>query len=556
MKRFMQMFILLLFFGVSYGEVRLSPPSYDFGLVTIDTTISYPFELKNLGSSHIHVCGINLSTGTSLPVYNVEEDNCTGRTLLPSETCTVNVSFKPLDKSLFTASLTFIYDDDGDEIKCNTKKIGNVKIKGGGTSLRIMRIYPEPVIQGFNFEFPQTPYGERKKMIFRICNAGGENIVFSSPAIVLENLNTTAFGISFSSCDNATLVYHPNNESCSYNYCEFEVVFDPSADTDISRNIVHALIHINDINAGPGNVQSNLRLYVVGRTEIPEGEIIYAPVGGKSSRSFTLDFTCPDNGNNTPGETINIGNTIYSVIGPYFFVDEASSYCPNTCIENSRVNCTITVVFKPEAPGIYEGKIVISSPTGYFVENTIIGMSGSFTGNYLLINPQSINFVNTLRLHIYEQVLEIRNSTDGLIPMDIYALGEGFGINRINCGCNDGYYYDGRFCIPNQDSDLPTVGRPYRIKPGEICTVNIYFFQPIAFSTDKYYGEIVVSTPVKAHSIPLQATSSTFSIPPTSEPSPSLDFGGSGGGCNSAGSSLGIYVLLIALYLFWRNYIK
>ena len=522
--------ISLFIIGLGFGNVRISPPYYNFGLITLDNTASYPIEFKNVGNSVVHVCNIKLLSNDNTS-FEIFKDNCKGKSLSPTSACVVEVLFKPHFKKKYTAILSFFYDDNGNSKICDVLKKSDVKIEGGGTSLKIVKVFPEPVIQGLYFEFPPTSYGETRRMIFRICNAGGDTVILKYPAVEIENLNTAAFGIPFSTCDNAYLVYHPNNEKCDFNYCEFEVVFDPASDIDISRDRVSALIHINDENAGPGGMPANLKLYINGRITLGNKEALYAPVGGTAFKTIHVSFTCPDNGNDTPGETIELGNTVYSISGAYFSVDEKSSYCPPSCTEGTTVQCTIALVFKPEAPGIYEGRITISTPTGIVTEEKVIGLSGSFTGNFLVFSPSKIKFQNTTGFHIYSQVIEVRNTQDGRIPVDFYTTGNGFSIYRVNCSCNEGYYYDGRFCIPDTDSK-PVESQPYVIKPGEACSVEVAFFKPLTLSSNRYTGKLIVSTPIKVFSIPLESTTNTPSEAPSGVNPPDIDLGGGGNGCN------------------------
>lgn len=543
---------LFLIFGISFGNIRISPSYYNFGLVTLDNTVSYPIELKNVSNFTVHICNVQLYSDEG-SAFRILKDNCKGKSLSASEACSVEISFKPVYKKTYTATLTFFYDDDGNTKICDTLKKSDIKLEGSGISLRIVKVFPEPATEGFYFEFPPTSYGQIKKMIFRICNAGEEAIALKTPAVELENLNTAAFGIPFSTCDNAYLVYHPNNEKCDYNYCEFEVIFDPASDIDISRNRVSALIRINDTNAGPGGTPTNLTLYITGRIALDNREILYAPVGGTAFKTIHIKFPCPDNGNDQSGETINLGQTVYSVAGAYFSIDEKASYCPNTCIEGTTVSCTITVVFKPEAPGIYEGNIVISTPTGTVTAATIIGLSGSFTGNFLVFKPSKIKFENTVGFHIYSEVVEIRNSQDGQIPMDLYTTGEGFSIYRVNCDCNTGYYYDGRFCIPDPEAK-PVSSKPYIIKPGAACSVEVAFFKPLTLSLSKYTGKLIISTPIKIFTVPLESVAQPSGIPTSVNP-PNVDLGGGGGGCN-LGSQYAILLLLVIIRLYRKLFIE
>jgi len=541
--------LIVLFLGtLAFASVRLSPPSYDFGLLTLDTTGSYTLELKNITFYPVHICGVNIQINDPIPVFSIGQNTCNGNTLNPDQTCTLQVFFKPREKKVYEATLTFLYDDDGNATRCDTSKELTATLRGAGTSLRVVRVSPEPIVSGTYFEFPTTPYGEVSRMRFRLCNAGGENILFPSESITLLVQDTGAFGISYNTCDNATLVYAQNNETCSVNFCEFEVIFDPRASLSI-REIYRAIVRINDLNAGPASTPSGYTLYLSARMELPQENVINAPVGGQAQRIFSVEFICPDNGNDIPGETIPLLNTVsVNVSGAYFEVGNVS--CPDACIEGQNVICSVAVVFRPQAPGIYEGQINIIFPDGTTLAETIVGVSGSLAGNYLLLTPSEITYDRVFPLTLSERAVEIVNTSGGQIPFDLYVSGNGFGISRTTCSCNEGYVYDGKLCVPPQDTP-PVVARPYRLNPGERCTVFVYFFPPLGTPASEYTGELFVSTPVETYTVSLRALSSQSVSVPTPVSPPSVDLGGGGGGCSS--SNYGFIALVPALLMLIRR---
>jgi len=541
-----KLFYLLLFFiSFSFSEsLRFSPTFYNFGLLTLDTTASYTFEVKNISFYEVHICSVKLQIGDPLPVFSLGENLCNEKTLLPDESCSIQVFFRPREKKVYSGRLVISYDDDMDGLVCNTLKEGFIELEGSGTSLRVVRVQPEPVISGSYFSFPETPYGEVSRMTFRLCNAGGENVIFPERAITLDNQEVAMFGISYNTCNNAVLVYAPNNELCNRNFCEFEIIFDPKSDVSF-RERVSAIVHINDLNGGPNSSPSGYSLFLTASTSLPAGEFLNAPVGGEAHRSFDIDFVCPDNGNDVPAETITIGSINVTLTGLYFELGNVN--CPTTCQEGLNVICSVSVIFKPEAAGIYEGQVNIVFPDGTVISRRIIGISGSFTDNYLQTFPKELVYGQVYPLNLYERAVEVRNVTGGQIPFDVYVSGAGFGISKISCNCNDKYIYNGKLCVPSE-RDAPITGRPYIVKPGESCIIYVYFFMPFGLPFTEYSGELIVSTPIDNYRIPLRAFSETSGETPVPISPPSIDLGSGSGGCSSANYK-GITLVFLIAYL-------
>jgi hypothetical protein len=92
-------------------DISVSPSSYDFGNVNIANTSTRTFTVSNTGTAGLAVGSIAItgSADFTLPV-----NNCSGKTVAPSSSCTVQVSFAPTSVGAKSATMT-ISSNDPDE---------------------------------------------------------------------------------------------------------------------------------------------------------------------------------------------------------------------------------------------------------------------------------------------------------------------------------------------------------------------------------------------------------------------------------------------------------
>ena len=541
--------LFLILISISNADIRISPSEgYDFGLVTIDTQRNIIFEVKNVSPYTVHICSIEISGNG----FSLSSNECLGNSLNPDNVCLISAAFFPRKKEIYEGKIVIKYDDNGNNKICDEVKMHVLNLKGTGINIKVVKVYPEPLAYGFYYALGDVGYDEIKRIVFRLCNAGGSNVVLSDPGIDIKNLDSSnSFGITYNTCNNAVLVYHPNNENCQYNYCEFEVAFRPSMNARIENKHMQAYIKINDLNGGPFETPSGLKLFISGKVNIPEN-YLRANVGEEVAELFKIDFTCPNNGNETAGEVLEIGKPSYTVTGSYFYIDENASSCPSQCIEGQTQVCNVVVKFKPLSPGIYEGNIIISLPiryTGifgkeYVLKERIIGIAGDINSEYINFRPEILTFSQLNRLLADIKPVEITNSSSSSIPFDLYTLGAGFGISKVNCSCNENYYYDGSFCVRMPDK-TPNSPYPYILKPGQSCNIMVYFYKPFTLSSKVYKGTLNIDTPIKMFSLKLEAYENSEETIPISISPPTISPGGNGGGCNSAGGLNILYTFMI-----------
>ncbi|MBW2246857.1 MAG: choice-of-anchor D domain-containing protein, partial [Deltaproteobacteria bacterium] len=81
-------------FTVIGPKITSSLLDHNFGEIYLNDTTAYSFTLSNTGNAELAIETISM-TGTDASVFSISNDSCSGQTLLPSETCTVDVLFLP-----------------------------------------------------------------------------------------------------------------------------------------------------------------------------------------------------------------------------------------------------------------------------------------------------------------------------------------------------------------------------------------------------------------------------------------------------------------------------
>ena len=92
-------------------QISVNPISHHFGKVNaMGTSAPQVFAITNTGTADLALETI-LLTGTNVSEFKKQIDNCSGKTILPSESCTVNIVFSPTSAGTKSANL-FIQSND------------------------------------------------------------------------------------------------------------------------------------------------------------------------------------------------------------------------------------------------------------------------------------------------------------------------------------------------------------------------------------------------------------------------------------------------------------
>jgi len=521
---------LLTAFSFSYAlqpVIRIFPSSpADFGPTTIDTTKTTDFAITNIGdptAGPLRVCGVSVPSG--FENFKIVADGCSGSSLNYGVSCTISVRFEPHQKLAYSGTLAVVYDDDGDTVACNTQKTATINLTGRGVAIKISGAGCDP--SRFICDFSDVNVGTNAYKTVKVCNASGDPLFLLNPAFnLIENPvgDIPSYGIVTTNCNGASLNFFAGNtDDCVNNYCELSLAFSPHDVKDY-----FGTVNINDANGGPGG-SANVGIFLRGSGSYPSADIDFGtvPLGSFIDRFVNITFTCPDNGNGVPGETITLPASLVSVSGTYFSLTASS--CPTSCIENQTVSCNVAVRFQPFTSGVFTGNVIIAVPNGTSIQRTLVGRGGPATQNFLSLSSSSIDFGVVPRFSSVGKVIVVRNITSSTLEFNVAVAGSGFFTNVVGCTCNDNYVSNGAQCIPNTTPPLPTSIRAYKLRPGEVCSVAVGFSPPLS-ARGTLGGVLIFDTQAQAVSVPMTAQVAV-SNPPTTPPSlPSV--GSGGGGCS------------------------
>lgn len=91
-------------------DISIVPTSHNFGAVDVASTSKQTFTVSNTGNGELVVGTLSI-TGTDESEFDLQNDNCSQRTIAPSGHCTVDVVFSPVLKGPKTANLSVPSDD-------------------------------------------------------------------------------------------------------------------------------------------------------------------------------------------------------------------------------------------------------------------------------------------------------------------------------------------------------------------------------------------------------------------------------------------------------------
>ena len=87
-------------------DISISPVSYDYGNVNVGSnSLPQTFTVSNIGDEDL-VIGTLSITGTNTSDFNIQNDACSGKTIVPSVDCTVETIFAPLTEGPKSANLS------------------------------------------------------------------------------------------------------------------------------------------------------------------------------------------------------------------------------------------------------------------------------------------------------------------------------------------------------------------------------------------------------------------------------------------------------------------
>ncbi|MFN8512851.1 MAG: choice-of-anchor D domain-containing protein [Chloroflexia bacterium] len=342
------------------ATLYVSTPTVDFGTVQVGTTAGpKSVTLTNVGSGPILIT-VGPALGGTNPADFAHSNGCTGATLLPGQSCTIQVTFTPSAVGPRSATLTVTDNASGSPQVITLTGVG---------------INPGFTLSATGLDFGYQQVGTTSPaQTLRLTNNSTGPLTISTVGIA----NGSHFQITGENCSNRT--FGPGQ------FCEIGVVFKPTAAGP--QNDILQVVY----NNGATNVTLGVTLTGIGIT----AQVSVTPA--------SLDFGNRQVGTASGAQTVTVKNvgagpvniTNYGIIGA-----DASQFevLANTCMSGGNpatlppgAECTISVRFIPTSVGAKIAQLSItdsSSGTPHLVGLTGVGITPN-----LEITPASLDFGN------------------------------------------------------------------------------------------------------------------------------------------------------------------
>ena len=115
-----------------YPDISIFPTSHNFGNIAVGSTKIQTFTVTNTGNADLIIGSLSI-TGTDAAEFSVQNDNCSGQTLAPQGTLTVEIKFSPISTGAKSATLN-IPSNDPDENPLSVSLINTEAASTGGKS--------------------------------------------------------------------------------------------------------------------------------------------------------------------------------------------------------------------------------------------------------------------------------------------------------------------------------------------------------------------------------------------------------------------------------------
>lgn len=179
-------------------NIVLSPPALAFGTVDTGAVSTLPLNIKNEGVLDLHITDIKL-TGKDSSEFSLEHF-C--NTIVPGDSCTVNISFVPGIIGRKQSTLRITSDDPDTPVK--------LAAITGRTPFPVIETEPALI------EFPVVEVGKSDTMLLMIKNSGDMNLK-------IDTFKITGEGADAYSCGSTCWNIIPSTS------CNLEVYFTPSS---------------------------------------------------------------------------------------------------------------------------------------------------------------------------------------------------------------------------------------------------------------------------------------------------------------------------------------
>lgn len=464
---------------------QATPSSVDFGAVELDITAGpTTVTVQNTGTGPLtFITGGVTLVGADPGQFSLTNDTCSSTTLVPSATCTADVSFTPtVTTGLKTASVRF------------ENSLGAayfVPVQGTGiTPTNFFSLDPNPVT------FGGVVVGDDSAIVVTLTKSGGPPITFTG--FSTSGASAADYSVAAGTC---TGTLSGNGSTCT-----FTVTFAPSASG--SR------IAILDIDFTRQSVPYLSQSGLSGTGLAPAFSASPSPV----------NFGTEDVGDTTPPTTVTVTNTgtaalnfgpaAVSIVGGNagdFDID--ADNCSNQNVAPSAT-CTVDVTFSPSASGSRTSSLRFTSNAASSPNDVTLNGTGATAPGFSAA-PDPLAFGN-----------QVVTTTSGSLTVTVTNTGNAdlvLGPSAVSViGGNAGDF----------DIDLDGCSNQ-NIAPSATCDVDVTF-TPSATGPRSSNLRFVTNAASSPDDVALTGTGVNANAPAFSVAPPSFDFGNVRVGTNSA----------------------
>ena len=415
--------------GTTPAAVSLSPSSLTFSGQAIGTTsVAQTVSLTNAGGASLSISSISASQPFA------QTNNCPA-SLAGGASCTISVTFTPQSSGSASGAVSITDNASGSPQSVTLT----------GTTPAVASLSPS------SLAFPATLIGATATQTVTLSNTGGASmniaaISYPNPFSVPSTncLGTLAGGAS----------------------CQITVAFKPTASGPVS-----GVLQINDTASGSPH-------------SVPLSGAGYAPPAvslGTASLNFgsqlvgTTSAPQPVTLTNTGGTSLTISGI--AVAQPFV----QTNNCPATLAAGA--NCTISVMFTPQASGSVNGTLTITDNASNGSQGVSVAGSGAVAAPAL--SPTSLSFgAQLVGTTSGSKTVKLTANSPGPLAISLISVSAGF-TQTNNC--------------------------PASLNPGSSCNISI-IFQPATAGATTGVLTIIDNGLGNPHSVPLSGTGMDFSV--------------------------------------------
>lgn len=330
--------------GKGIGSIiSISPSSYNYGNIAVNSSTIKSFTVRNDGNINLVVSSITLSNTTD---YRVFANYCSS--ISPGGICNIVIEFSPKSIGVKDAEMTV-----------NSNAVGGnptVSLTGQGTGA-IISVDPT------SKDFGEVTVNQTLRQTFAVTNNGNINLTISSIFLT----DTTNYAIASNNCQPSGGI--PPNATCTV-----EVSFKP---TSTGTKNTTLRFYSNASNGSPYNISlTGVGINPVISISPASKNFGDVSVGTESSQSFTV--------RNTGVGTLTIYSMTLSDPINYSIDQSGCSTIP------ANGTCLFTVTFRPSFTGQQNSTLTVTSNASNGTQN--IQLTGNGIGALLIIDPATADY--------------------------------------------------------------------------------------------------------------------------------------------------------------------